>query len=109
MSRRSCFFQKNVFILVVFTNIKQSFLLFFFCSLRRDALPFALSALSLLHFEEAFVVVVVSEGGAFCLGVSFSGRLVYAMSEEERRKSSSDGEGEEVRNHHHHQRGKRVS
>ena len=40
--------------------------LFFFCTLRRDALPFALSARSLCTFEEAFVVVV-SEEARFCL------------------------------------------
>jgi hypothetical protein len=41
----------------------------FFSSLRRDALPCALSARALsLHFEEAFVVVVVvSEEARFCL------------------------------------------
>ena len=75
---RRCFFQKtdvsqelllskNVFILVVFTNIKQSSL----CSssaLCAETLFRLHSLRSLsLHFEEAFVVVVVSEEARFCL------------------------------------------
>jgi hypothetical protein len=62
-----CFVQKNVFILVVFTNIKQSSL----CSssaLCAETLFRLHSLRSLsLHFEEAFVVVVVSEEARFCL------------------------------------------
>ena len=58
---------KNVFILVVFTNIKQSSL----CSssaLCAETLFRLHSLRSLsLHFEEAFVVVVVSEEARFCL------------------------------------------
>ena len=56
-----CFFQKNVFILVVFTNIKQSLSLLLFAREQQTLFRLhSLRALS-LHFEEAFVVVVVSE------------------------------------------------
>ena len=57
---RSCFFQKNVFILVVTIKNNHRFVLLLLFAQRRSSVC-TLCARSLCTFEEAFVVVVVSE------------------------------------------------